>query len=771
MLEVTNLCSGYGSVPILRDISFSAPGGSITLIVGENGAGKSTLLRTIAGFIAPTSGTITFGGASLHGLLPEKVVSSGVRLVLDGHRVFPAISVWDNIRLGASPRSDKASFQAAVDEVLTLFPILKERLRQQAGSLSGGQQQMLALAQAFVGAPRFLLCDEPSLGLAQALMPPILTALDTWAKRGMGIIVVEQYSDLVLPYANQAIVLEQGRVLQCGPPSAFKASIDEARREQPAPVVAMASQLSTERVGVQVVQHGDETLPKILLRAAAEHGAKTAIIGPGPTLTYRELYDRTRKVVATLVASGVKRGDRVAVWLPNCTEFIEVAFAIAFVGASMVPLSTRLKGPEVAFILRKSRPTILVGIGQFLGTTYGDLLVSEDFPPLKHLYRVGPGRADWEDWAEVVASTEPLSENETQRLGAEVQHDDVAEIMFTSGTTGFPKGTMLRHSQIVRAYTLWARQLGMSDRDRYLIIAPMFHSYGFKAGVVASVVVGASMYSLESFDAKDALEIMERERISITGGPPTIFISLLDENEKQKRDISCLRAASTGGSMVPPSMIRSLQRMGVETVLNAYGLTEATALVTMTGPGDSAATIASTSGRALDGVEVRCVTPEGKIANPGETGEVQVRGFDVMAGYFEDDEATRKTMTDDGWLKTGDVGVLDKRGYLQITDRIKDMFIVGGFNCFPAEIERVMLECPMVGQVAVIGIPDDRMGEVGKAFIVPRENVAFNTDDFLAWCRAHMANYKVPRQVAVVDALPRNAMGKIQKFVLRSPSP
>lgn len=769
MLEVTKLCSGYGSVPILRDITFTAPTSGITLIVGENGAGKSTLLRTIAGFIAPTSGTVTFDGASLHGLLPEKVVSSGVRLVLDGHRVFPAISVWDNIRLGALPRGNKASFQSAVDEVLALFPILKERLRQPAGSLSGGQQQMLALAQAFVGAPRFLLCDEPSLGLAQALMPPILTALDTWAKRGMGIIVVEQYSDLVLPCANQVIVLEQGRVVQCGPPSAFRASIDDTRNDQPAAVAAETLQPSADNVGGQVVVRSDETLPGILLRAVTEHGAKPAIIGPGPALTYQELYARTRKVAATLLASGVKRGDRVAVWLPNSTEFIEVAFAIAFIGASMVPLSTRLKGPEVAFILRKSRPTVLIGIGQFLGATYGDMLVGEEFPPLKRLYRVGPGRADWENWSNTVASTAPLSEHEMQSLAAEVQPDDVAEIMFTSGTTGFPKGTMLRHSQIVLAYTLWARRLGMSDRDRYLIIAPMFHSYGFKAGVVAAVVVGASMYSLASFDAKDALEIMERERISITGGPPTIFISLLDENEKQKRDISCLRAASTGGSMVPPSMIRSLQKMGVETVLNAYGLTEATALVTMTGPGDSAETIASTSGRALDGVEVRCVTPAGRIAPAGEPGEVQVRGFDVMAGYFEDDEATRNTMTDDGWLKTGDVGVLDKDGYLQITDRIKDMFIVGGFNCFPAEIERVMTECPMVGQVAVIGIPDDRMGEVGKAFVVPRENVAFNTDAFLSWCRTHMANYKVPRQVVVVDALPRNAMGKIQKFVLRAP--
>jgi len=212
MLEVEALSSGYGSVPILRDISFSAPRGAITIVVGENGAGKTTLLRSIAGFLGPTGGRIRFDGVDLTGKKPEDVVRSGVRLVLDGHRVFPAISVWDNIRLGTAARSDSAGFADAVDEVFDLFPVLKERRDQPAGSLSGGQQQMLALAQAFVGGPQLLMCDEPSLGLAQALMPPILGALEQWAARGMAIVVVEQYVDLVLPHAKQVIVLEQGRL-------------------------------------------------------------------------------------------------------------------------------------------------------------------------------------------------------------------------------------------------------------------------------------------------------------------------------------------------------------------------------------------------------------------------------------------------------------------------------------------------------------------------------------------------------------------------------
>ena len=216
MLEVANLSSGYGAVPILRDVSFRAASGAITVVVGENGAGKTTLLKTLAGFIAPTAGSVRFDGVELTGRKPEDVVGCGARLVLDGHRVFPEISVWDNIRLGAARQRDAGAFAAAVDEVFTLFPILKERRNQLAASLSGGQQQMLALAQAFVGSPKLLMCDEPSFGLAQALMPPILKALSDWAARGMAVLIVEQYVDLVLPYASQVIVLDRGRLArQC----------------------------------------------------------------------------------------------------------------------------------------------------------------------------------------------------------------------------------------------------------------------------------------------------------------------------------------------------------------------------------------------------------------------------------------------------------------------------------------------------------------------------------------------------------------------------
>ena len=510
------------------------------------------------------------------------------------------------------------------------------------------------------------------------------------------------------------------------------------------------------------------TIPELFLRTVATHGSRPAVIGREPALTYDELRQRVFRAAATLLSTGVKKGDRVAIWLPNGPEWIEAGLATALIGAIAVPISTRLKGDEIAYILRKSRPTVVIGIGEFLGVDYTRLLDGQDLPPIKAWFRVGRGDARWTDWTSALSSAGSDLDASVLELAASVRPTDVAEIMFTSGTTGFPKGAMLVHAQIVRAYSLWAERLAMGATDKYLIIAPMFHSFGYKAGVIASVAAGAAMYPLAAFDAAKVLQIIETEGITVTGGPPTIFIALLDENRKAQRDIRSLRAIGTGGNIVPPDMIRALRRdASVSTILNAYGLTETTALVTVTDPNDDPERIANTAGTVIDGVEVRCADGDDQPVPAGAPGEIHVKGYNVMAGYFEDDAATRKAMTVDGWLKTGDVGVLDELGYLKITDRMKDMYVVGGFNCYPAEIERLMLEHPQVDQVAVIGIADERMGEVGKAFVVPKSRAKFDTDAFLSWCKQKMANYKVPKEVKLVEALPRNAMGKVQKFLLR----
>lgn len=515
------------------------------------------------------------------------------------------------------------------------------------------------------------------------------------------------------------------------------------------------------------MDQGGKTIPELFLRAVAAHGPRPAVIGPDRSLTYDQLHDRVMRAAAVLAAAGAKSGERIAVWLPNSVEWIEAGLAAACLGAVVVPISTRLKADEVAYVLNKARPLIVVGIGEFLGVDYTRLLDAPSFPHIRAWFRVGSG-AHGTEWSAALASARTDGFAALHDTARARRPDDIAEIMFTSGTTGFPKGAMLRHAQIVRAYRLWAEKLGLTADDRYLIIAPMFHSFGYKAGVLSSLAAGAAMYPLATFDAAKVLQIIESERITVTGGPPTIFLALLAENKSAGRNIKSLRSIGTGGNIVPPEMIRALGReASVTTVLNAYGLTEASALVTVTDPQDDPERIARTSGTVIADVEVRCVDLDGHPVPIGQAGEIQVRGYNVMAGYFEDDRATNETITPDGWLKTGDVGVLDDQGYLTITDRMKDMYVVGGFNCYPAEIERLIMEHPNIDQVAVIGVADERWGEVGKAIVVPKRPDEFDTDAFLAWCKQKMANYKVPRDVQVVAALPRNAMGKVQKFLLR----
>lgn len=515
----------------------------------------------------------------------------------------------------------------------------------------------------------------------------------------------------------------------------------------------------------------ERTIPGAVIDAANRHAEAPAIVEQGNVLTYQRLLDRALRAGAVFAGHGVGKGDRVAILLPNSTAWVEAALGAAFIGAVVVPVSTRLKAQEAAYILRKSGARVLVAAGNFLGTDYAAMIDDHDVPDLRVRIRCSLGEGDGDEWAAALAAVDEDAKARTLESGRAVRENDIAEIIFTSGTTGFPKGAMLRQGQVVRVYGIWAEGTGIRAGDRYLIIAPMFHSFGFKAGVIASILKGATMYPVRIFGAAETLRTIEAERITVMGGPPTIFTSLLEMNEAAGHDLSSLRSVATGASMVSPELIRTLQRdVGVEIVVNAYGLTESCALVTMTRPDDPVELIATTAGRVIEGVEMRCMSQDGRLAQTGEPGEIQVRGHNVMAGYFEDEAETAKAMTADGWLRTGDIGIVDAAGYLRVTDRLKDMFIVGGFNCYPAEIEKLMLAYPGIREAAVVGVPDARLGEVAKAFVVPKEGTGFDAESFIAWCRQNMANYKVPRSVETIAALPRNAMGKVQKFLLRDGS-
>jgi HIP---CoA ligase len=329
---------------------------------------------------------------------------------------------------------------------------------------------------------------------------------------------------------------------------------------------------------------------------------------------------------------------------------------------------------------------------------------------------------------------------------------------------------MTSHERSLGVARAWADCVGLRPDDRYLVVNPFFHTFGFKAGILACLVSGAEMVPQAVFDAGQAMRLIEAERITVLPGAPTIYQMILDHPERGARDLSSLRLAVTGAADVPVALVQRMRReLSFEVVLTGYGLTEAV-VATMCRPGDAAETVAATSGRAAAGFEVRIAGPDGGAARPGETGEILLRGPNLMLGYLDDPGATKAAIDPEGWLHTGDAGRLDAAGYLAITGRGTDMYICGGFNVYPAEVEQVLARLDGVAESAVIGVPDPRLGEVGRAYLVPRPGHALDETQVLAFCRERLATYKVPRRVVFRDALPRNPSGKVLKRQLREES-
>jgi len=499
------------------------------------------------------------------------------------------------------------------------------------------------------------------------------------------------------------------------------------------------------------------TIPGLVTRAADRFGGVEALVDDDARLTFADLAAAAEQAGRALVASGIEAGDRVAIWAPNCRQWVIAALGIFEAGAVLVPLNTRFKGAEARYVLDRADVKLLFTVRDFLDVDYVTMLEAE--PAVPWLRDVVDIRSD--AWDEFLARDN----------GAElptVKGDDLCAILFTSGTTGRPKGAMLTHEATVRAYDSWSTVVGLREGDRYLVVNPFFHSFGLNAGIVASLVKGATIVPHAVFDVDSVMARAAAEKISMLPGPPTVYQSILDHPRLSEFDMSSLRLAVTGAAAVPVEMVRRMRaELGFETIVTGYGLTEATGIATMCRHDDDSETIATTSGRAIPDVEVQVVDEKGVEVPRGEPGEIVIRGYNVMKGFIHDPQATAEAIDPDGWLHTGDVGVMDGHGYVRITDRTKDMFIVGGFNAYPAEIENMINEHPAVGSVAVVGVPDARMGEVGCAFVIPRLNAKVEPDELIAWCREKMANYKVPRYVEIVDAFPLNASGKVLKFELR----
>lgn len=488
-----------------------------------------------------------------------------------------------------------------------------------------------------------------------------------------------------------------------------------------------------------------DTIPAALGEAADRFGDHPAYVADGETVSFLELLRRVRRTARAYVALGLEPGDRVCVWAPNSIGWVVAALASSYAGGTLVPVNSRYTGHEVADVVARTHARIVIVEDGFLGRTQvADLRAAGVADGVTVL-----DLADLPDLDMGTVTTEQVD-----ALAESVAPDDVADILFTSGTTGRSKGAMSAHRQTVGVARAWGELGGVTGQDRYLVVNPFFHSFGYKVGIVTGLVTGATLYPLATFDLDETMRIIETERITVLPGAPTVYTSLLNAPGRAGRDLSSLRLAVTGAAVVPVVLIERMRaELGIDQVVTAFGMTEAV-VVTMAREGDPADLVATTCGRAIPGMETRISE---------EHGELLVRGEFVMLGYLDDEVATAEAIDADGWLHTGDVGTLDAGGNLAITDRLKDMYISGGFNVYPAEIEQTLARMDGVQDVAVVGVPDERMGEVGKAYVVG----SVDPDAVIAYAKERLANFKVPRQVELVDSLPRNLSGKVLKTELR----
>ncbi|KUI01759.1 fatty acid--CoA ligase [Mycobacterium sp. IS-3022] len=466
----------------------------------------------------------------------------------------------------------------------------------------------------------------------------------------------------------------------------------------------------------------------MVLSAADRFGDAEAVVDGPLRLSFSELVHRIRCAAGAFADYGITKGDRVALWAPNSADWIIAAFGLMTAGGVLVPVNTRFKPEEAADVIGRSGAKVVLVQKGFLGQ---DFTAGVNVPTI--------------DLKSDFLSTEKPYE-------CPVDGGDIADVIFTSGTTGRPKGAMMNHRQTLRAYEEWATLADLREGDRYLMINPYFHTFGLKAGLVASFLRGATMLPVAAFDVDRVVDLVERERITVLPGPPTLYHSLLTVADKDR--LATLRAGVTGAADIPVELIRRIRdELPFQSLMTGYGLTEA-GNVTLSRPGDTLEDVATTAGLPCEDVEVRIAAD----------GEVLVRGYNVMQGYLDDAAATAEAIDADGFLHTGDLGEFTASGRLRIVGRKKDMFIVGGFNAYPAEIEGFLLEHPAVAQAAVIGVPDDRMGQVGKAFIVRNPgHDGVTAEDLISWSRERMAGFKVPRSVEFLDRLPLNATGKVMK--------
>ena len=514
----------------------------------------------------------------------------------------------------------------------------------------------------------------------------------------------------------------------------------------------------------------NKTLGEILDEIAEKYPEKEVIIFESKRIKYKELNERVNEFASGLLKLGIKKGDKIGLWMPNYPEWVIAYFGIAKVGGVVVPMNTRYKTHEVEYILNNSEAAALVMTDAFVGIDFIEMIndLRGKIPKLRDVVVLGNAGKDMHEFYEICNKGKDWKNDKNLEMRRKnLTPEDCVFILYTSGTTGNPKGAMLSHNNMGTNARDVAGVLKTTERDRFLLAVPFFHCFGCVMGILGSIFYGASMVPMLVFKGKKAVELVEKEKVSILYGVPTMFVLELEAFRKYKYNIDSLRTGIMAGAPCPVEIMRGVMEEMHCNVCIAYGLTEASPVITMTQFEDPIDKRVETVGKPLQGIEVRIVDDLHKSVPAGTKGELACGGYNVMLGYYKMPGKTKEAIDEKGWLYSGDLAIMDEERYISIVGRKKDMIIVGGFNVYPREIEEFLFTHPKIQNVSVIGVPDKVFGEVVMVYAIPKEGVSLDPQEIADFSKGKIANFKVPRYARVVDQMPMTASGKIQKYKLR----
>lgn len=528
------------------------------------------------------------------------------------------------------------------------------------------------------------------------------------------------------------------------------------------------------------------TLGELLDKASERWADREAIIFKQEKISYREYRRKVDQLAKALIHQGIQKGDKVSILLSNRPEWSIAEYAVDKIGAIVVPINTRYKTHELEYILHHSDSTTLITMDQFLGMDYIAMLNeicpelrrcepgrlrSEKLPFLKNVICLSdhphPGMFGFDHLLKMGGALK--NDEALSQLQKEIHEEDVVHIPYTSGTTGFPKGVMTTHYQYLWFNASFAKNVGLKEDDRLCVPPPFCHNFGNSQGIHTPTLCGSCSVIVEYFDPLICLETVERERCTFFAGTPTMYIKMLQHPDFSQFNLTSLKLGLIAAAPAPVKLIHDIMdRMGIKILIHGYGMTENSVGTSMTRPGDTPEVISTTVGKPFPGAQVKIVDPNtGKDLPHGKEGELCTKGLLIMKGYYKMPEESSKLIGPEGWFHTGDLAIIDEKGYIKITGRLKDVFMPGGLNVSPEEVENILYTHPKIKQVTVVGVPDPVMGEVGMAFIELKEGEDETEEGIIQFCKGKMANFKVPKYVRFVSEFPMTSTGKVQRFKLR----